>query len=126
MDMSSGIFHHHHSSNTPLGGCLVVGFIVLLLLGVAAQFTGNFGRNAGVAEGEARTWAHQLGLDVTGITCNPVDTENDGYVSCSVMTKGAALPYQVECARAMSLQHGCREPKITVPATNVHVHEGSR
>lgn len=124
--MSSGIFDHHHSSSSG-GGLLIGGIALVVILGVVCQFTGNFGRNSSVAETEARTWAHQLGLEVTGITCNPVDTENDGYVSCSVMTKGAALPYQVECARAMSLQHGCREPKVTVPAANIHVHgEGSR
>lgn len=49
---------------------------LLLLLLVAA--------NHQPPEDAARQWAKDLGLTVQGVSCTQVDTDNDGYVSCTL------------------------------------------
>lgn len=72
-------------------------------------------RNAPTAETELRTWARKLGIEVKGATCNTVDSDGDSYVSCSY-TDEHGTRYQVECAGAWTWQHGCRDPKVHMPA----------
>lgn len=65
----------------------------LLFLLVGCVTTGS--RTAD-ATTNAKTWASSMGMDIKGVACSGVDSDGDGYVSCSVnMTDGSIRA--VEC-----------------------------
>lgn len=65
------------------------------------------------AEREAASWISKLGADdVIKVVCNGTDSDDDGYVSCTLVYKGGARE-QVECACGPLPWHtGCRQPKV--------------
>lgn len=70
------------------------------------------------AEVQARQWASEMGIEVKGVKCVGMDTDGDGYVSCSV-NDGTQI-HMIECTGAWTLNDGCRMPKATVrPQVNV-------
>lgn len=93
-------------------------FILVLFAAVAvcglASSSMKASRNAPTAESELREWARKLGVKITGAACNAIDSDGDGYVSCSYMDEHGTRN-QVECAAAWTWQHGCRDPKVHVP-----------
>lgn len=101
---------------TKRGWTLVELMIVVAIVGVFASLV-IFGisrgctSQRGTAEPEARKWAQDLGLNPTGVSCANLDTDGDGYVSCTVATKdekGNVTVYPVECAQKWSLNSGCK------------------
>lgn len=93
---------------------IVGGFFAIVGIGARACLSGPEMKRA--AEKEARAWARDLGLDVAGISCADLDTDGDGYVSCTVRLSGEGQhTHQVECRGAWSSGHGCRDPKLRLP-----------
>lgn len=70
--------------------------------------------NSGTAEEEAQAYAKKLGLEVVGVSCTDKDSDDDGYVSCSVSHKenGKLAIQPVECATKWSVNSGCKAPKM--------------
>lgn len=69
------------------------------------------------AKAEAQKWATNLGYRILGISCANIDSDNDGYVSCTVRVIDGDKPAetkQIECRGEWSRGHGCREPKFGV------------
>lgn len=53
-------------------------------------------------EDAAKAWATSMGLAFKGASCAQFDTDNDGYVSCSVATQEVDRPVVItglQCAR---------------------------
>lgn len=67
------------------------------------------------AKSEARSWARELGLQTTGVACANIDSDGDGYVSCTIALKDGSTK-QIECRGAYAPGHGCREPKLRIPS----------
>jgi hypothetical protein len=67
-------------------------------------------------EQAARSWAADLGIKVDGVSCTQTDTDNDGYVSCTI-NKGDNQLISLECATGRGLASGCKQKvaKITRP-----------
>jgi hypothetical protein len=90
--------------------------IVLVVVGfITITIAGNFsGANKEEAEKNATSFATELGLDVKHITCVNYDSDNDGYVSCTVAhnNNGKVELMPIECARTFSFNSGCRAQKI--------------
>lgn len=66
---------------------------------------------------EARAWAAKMGLEVRDISCTKLDTDGDGYVSCTISSKrmGGSGPVQltaIECATRWSINEGCKMQKV--------------
>lgn len=86
-------------------------FLVVAVVSVRGCLSGPAQQSA--AKDEAATWARELGLQYTGISCADYDSDNDGYVSCTLAMKNGDTK-QIECRGAYSWGHGCRDPKLTV------------
>jgi prepilin-type N-terminal cleavage/methylation domain-containing protein len=84
---------------------------ILLLVVFAAACSGPEQKNA--AKQEATKWAKELGIEFTGISCADYDSDNDGYVSCTLALKSGDTK-QIECRGAYSIGHGCRDPKLNI------------
>lgn len=80
---------------------LFFGIGMIPVLGGCVQDTGALNTSA-------RGFAGQLGYKVQGVTCMDMDSDGDGYVSCTVALEGGAAPIAVECASAYSIKSGCR------------------
>lgn len=93
----------------------VIAIVGIVLMGVlAASCSGPEQKNA--AKREATQWAKDLRLDFAGISCADYDSDNDGYVSCTIAIKnGDTKP--IECRGAYSIGHGCRDPKLNIRST---------
>lgn len=61
---------------------------------------------------EARKHARELGMRNFRVSCVSMDTDGDGYVSCTIKEKGEA-PYNVECSIGL-INQGCRAPKANL------------
>lgn len=96
-------------------------FELMIVVGILAIFSGAaiFAlRGCGIdnkatAEEEAMQYALSLGLNNPKATCTNVDTDNDGYVSCSISHKndGKVEIIPVECAKKLSRNNGCKQPQ---------------
>jgi hypothetical protein len=88
---------------------------VLVVFGVlGVKCTANFtGLHKTVATNQADEFARELGLEVQHVACVKQDTDGDGYIACTFKLKDGSTQ-QFECAGAMNLNEGCREPKINV------------
>lgn len=74
-------------------------------------------------EEAARKWGADLGFKVTGVNCTGVDTDNDGYVSCTLSHEGREPSERrtksLQCAayeagRWNSYAVGCKETAAKV------------
>jgi prepilin-type N-terminal cleavage/methylation domain-containing protein len=94
----------------------VVTIVSVVFVGViAASCAGPEQKNS--AKKEAAQWAKELGIEYSGISCADYDSDNDGYVSCTIATKnGDTKP--IECRGAYSIGHGCRDPKLNIRGTS--------
>jgi len=83
-------------------------FVVVALLGLGCE------QQRATAQAEARRWAAELGYTVRGASCANVDSDDDGYVSCTVVVVDGdtARPMAIECRGAYSVGNGCRRPKL--------------
>jgi flagellar basal body-associated protein FliL len=98
------------SNSTPIlpyFGILIVGVTTLFCLFI----TGCEERQN--AEGEARAWASSLGMADVRVNCTNMDSNHDGYVSCSIIetVNGRHEIHAIECASRYSLTGGCRMQK---------------
>lgn len=92
--------------------------LVVALLLVASIFVIGFvkcngeysGRNKEIAEKEANKWAREMNMQPIGVSCSGKDSDNDGYVSCSINTEKGVV--NVECVAAYQLASGCRPMKF--------------
>lgn len=66
------------------------------------------------AKEEAQRWATELGYTVRGASCANYDSDDDGYVSCTVVVVDGdtTRPMAIECRSAYALGQGCRQPKL--------------
>lgn len=77
------------------------------------------GMNHKKAEKAAATWATQMGLKVKGVSCTDNDSDDDGYVSCTVSAErpdGSIELVPIECAAALTLNDGCKSAKVIKPS----------
>ena len=95
---------------------LAISALLTLTLTACPNVTGA---HKGVAEGEARGWASELGLEIKNVSCVEKDTDGDGYVSCTIVMADGVTTKNVECAGARSTSNlirnsGCRDPKMNL------------
>ncbi len=80
----------------------VIAFAVLTVgayLLTAGRIVGQFFFGRGFAESELRDYAAKVFKDeVNGMTCQPMDSDNNGYVSCDFTVKSRPETLTVECA----------------------------
>lgn len=96
---------------------IILCLVVAVPLGLIAAGPNLLGWNKSEAEEHARTWAKETQVDLKSVSCNGVDTDGDGYVSCSFHFEGVTVPSTFECAgwTLLKVHSGCREPKIRIP-----------
>jgi hypothetical protein len=87
----------------------IVGIVTMGVL--AASCSGPEQKNT--AKREAAQWAKELGIEYSGISCADYDSDNDGYVSCTIATKNGDTK-SIECRGVYSIGHGCRDPKLNI------------
>lgn len=98
-----------------VSGLIAAGIIALVVTAVVHVSCGVTGIDHDAAESGARQYAKDLGLKLKGISCARVDTDGDGYVSCSLSIEdpnGGSHIEAVECAASFSMNSGCRVPKM--------------
>lgn len=79
-------------------------------MGLGACGCNLTGANKKSAETNAQNFAEELGLDYKKVSCNNLDSDGDGYVSCTMAMSDGSIE-QFECA-AWGLNSGCRRPKL--------------
>jgi prepilin-type N-terminal cleavage/methylation domain-containing protein len=91
----------------------ILGAMLALAMVGCGQCSGS-AANKFEAEKEARSWAKNLGYDLVGIDCADIDTDRNGYVSCTANIKGQGrIP--IECKGKYNFGHGCREQRLVFP-----------
>ena len=91
----------------------IVGILVAIVL-IGIQYGCN---SKTEAETAAMQWALKMGLTDPRVECATMDTDRDGYVSCSVTSKnniGKPHIIPLECASKYSWNEGCRSPKAVL------------
>lgn len=86
--------------------------IIAVILGILAQGCFQLGRKAPPdIEAQARAFMERQTYKVLAVQCSTLDSDGDGYVSCTVTVDddGQKESEQVECAAEMQLRaDGCR------------------
>lgn len=86
-------------------------FTVVLLMSFCSSCKNLTGEAHKESEAYARQYAKDLGMEAKGVTCAGMDTDNDGYISCTLATTDGRL-IAIECAGAAYMNSGCRIPKL--------------
>lgn len=91
----------------------IIGVVIAITVGTVLRSCSSSGDEAAA---EARKYAQSLGLEIKGVSCTDRDTDNDGYVSCSVShnDNGKLEIMPVECAVRWGMNNGCKSPKQIV------------
>lgn len=93
----------HKQTGATLVEVLIGGFMILVVLGI---LIGAFVGISGVTVGPTRTHAEDYARDYVRqfrgwqqpvVSCMGVDTDNNGYVTCTVAERAGTTPQQVEC-----------------------------
>jgi hypothetical protein len=103
-----------YSNNDALAPTLyVLGAVVFVGLTLWQCSANHSGENQSTAKSTAAHYAKELGIEVRALTCAKMDSDGDGYVSCTIMpTEGP--PMMVECTGAWTYNEGCRLPKANI------------
>lgn len=98
---------------------------IIGMAGFLLMLAGCFG-DPEAAKASARQYAKDLGYEVAGVSCTGVDSDGDGYVSCTVRLKdpdpsGSSL-LALECSRGeVTFTSGCKvAPLVKNKTTNVN------
>jgi len=92
--------------------CIALTVLLILLQG----YNSVSGANAAEAKKQAIKWSNELSLAPSSISCSSIDSDNNGYYSCTLSFKsdsGIQLK-TVECAGALTIGEGCREPRFLI------------
>ena len=89
----------------------IIAIIAAVAVPAAYKF---FGGGSGGAEELAREWATNMQYKVVAVTCVDYDTDNDGYVSCTLRVEGQKEMVPLECTGPWSWNDGCRSPKAVL------------
>ena len=101
---------------------LLIGALVVGIFGLAgiSLFMNCSGANKTAATEEANKWVKEVGIKDANVSCVNSDTDNDGYVSCTIAYRdnnGELKTKAIECAAKLTWNTGCRAPKITINNT---------
>lgn len=67
------------------------------------------------AEAAARKWANAMGFEDNKIVCVNSDSDQDGYVSCTMVSPDKKVT-AIECVgSSYTFNEGCRIPKLQMP-----------
>jgi prepilin-type N-terminal cleavage/methylation domain-containing protein len=99
------------------GFTLIELIIVMSILGFIVALAGfifkSCSSSRNTAEEEARVYASKMGMTLKGVSCMNRDTDDDGYVSCTlnvIEKDGKENSIPIECAAKWSYNNdGCRE-----------------
>jgi hypothetical protein len=93
----------NYRSKTLFSGAVEVLIVVSMILtailvcgGSEANLFVGPSKRAYTAQVNAKAWGKQLGLDVASANCSGFDSDNDGYVSCTLLLSDEKLR-PVEC-----------------------------
>ena len=90
---------------------IIFSIVGIFLAIVASRGCTSGGETKEAATRDAKKYVAELGWDVSGIACADVDSDGDGYVSCTIAKKNGTNEF-VECRAAYAFGHGCRIPKL--------------
>ncbi|MBI2483055.1 hypothetical protein HYV74_02635 [Candidatus Uhrbacteria bacterium] len=101
---------------------LIAGFAAFFIGGLLLTFTTGLGSylfDRSAAERGMHRHIESVFTDhkFLGGACMNVDSDGDGYVSCTARTankQGIEQTHALECAGAMTLQNGCRSQRAQV------------
>ena len=101
---------------------VLIGFFVVGIFGVGgtSMLMNCSGANKAAAAEEANKWSKEVGIKDANVSCVNSDTDNDGYVSCTIAYRdnnGELKTKAIECAAKLTWNTGCRAPKITINNT---------
>lgn len=103
----------------PVAAILII-IVSLLVLGVGVlKCSANYDGSAQAkATAEAQTFAQEVSPGAR-VSCAGGDSDNDGYVSCTVVPQGdhAGVPFSIQCTSSYALSaSGCKlTPAVTNP-----------
>lgn len=105
-----------HNRGFTLAELMIVVAILAVFLGLAVAAcrgvtSGKETKDA--ATRDAQKFVQELGWKVAGISCADIDSDRDGYVSCTIALTDGTNQF-VECRGAYDWGHGCRIPKLRV------------
>lgn len=98
---------------------LIVVAVLAILAAIALQGVASCGirGSAEFAEQEARSHAQKLGWKVQGVACTAVDTDGDGYISCSLALQDGT-ERALECASGgLGSVNGCKTAPLIKTST---------
>lgn len=97
-------------------------FLISTILIAACNLTGA---NHRAAEQNGKAWAEHAStaIETKFISCNGIDSDGDGYLSCTFAVNGAIQTFECAGYAAVGPHDGCRTPKVHIPTpvTNVSV-----
>ena len=105
-----------HTRGMTLAELMIVVAIIAVFLGIVLAACGSVtsGKETkDAATHDAQKFVAELGWKTAGISCADVDSDNDGYVSCTIALSDGTNQF-VECRGAYTWGHGCRIPKLRV------------
>jgi hypothetical protein len=93
-----------------------IGIIFIMIVGVFGRCTASVsGADHKAAEVAAKQWSSQMGFKPVGISCTGIDSNEDGYVSCSIAVlknDGTPSMIPIECAGSFTVNSGCRAARL--------------
>ena len=93
---------------------IIIGVVFLIIGGgTCAKCTSGYtGLDQSSAEENALQWASDMGMKDVKVSCVKMDSDGDGYVSCTVMANDKM--HNIECTGWLTINDGCRTPKFKV------------
>jgi hypothetical protein len=94
--------------------------LVLSIVLFSALVAGCNRGNKEYATNEMKSYMYDLGYTPVGVTCQDVDTNHDGYVSCTGSyknSKGDVVILAAQCAISMAGNEGCKQNNF-IPSNN--------